>query len=148
MKKRKDTFEGDLAAIWDILETARSPAGLLSVKIKEMQSGTFIGCPALDPDIKDFKKKYDLDDQAARKLAEAKAYRSDTWATDCALLHKHLETSNKPSARVMMMLSKLRSKEPLPEPDARVAPGVGGAAAPAAPVDPVEKLKEMMKNNP
>merc|ERR1712048_1267582 len=76
-----------------------------------------------DPDIKDFKKKYDLDDQAARKLAEAKAYRSDTWATDCALLHKHLETSNKPSARVMMMLSKLRSKEPLPEPDARVAPG-------------------------
>lgn len=29
-----------------------------------------------------------------------KAYRSDTWATDLVLLHKHLETSNKPSARL------------------------------------------------
>lgn len=123
MKNRPDSFEGDIAALYDILETARSPAGLLSVKIKEMQDGTFIGLPKMDPDIKDFKKKYELDDQAVRRLAEAKAIRKVTWHTDVELLHRHLETSNKPSARIMMMLGKLRSCEPLGDPETRIAPG-------------------------
>lgn len=123
MKKRDETFPGDLVALWDILETARNPAGLLSVKIKEMQEGTFIGQPKMDKDIKDFQRKYRLDDQATRKLAEALQNRPGTRQQDMELIHKHLETSNKPSARVMMMLGKLRSNEPLGEPDKRVAPG-------------------------
>merc|ERR1719150_294631 len=123
MKQRADTFEGDLVALWDILETARSPAGLLSVKIKEMQEGTFIGEPKMDKDIKEFKKKYNLDDQATRKLAEVLQNRAATRKEDIELIHRHLETSNKPSARVMMMLGKLRSGEPIGEPDKRIAPG-------------------------
>eukprot|EP00927_Polykrikos_kofoidii_P083539 TRINITY_DN8577_c0_g1_i1.p1 TRINITY_DN8577_c0_g1~~TRINITY_DN8577_c0_g1_i1.p1 ORF type:complete len:292 (+),score=55.42 TRINITY_DN8577_c0_g1_i1:77-952(+) len=123
MKNRTDTFEGDLIALWDILETARVPAGLLSVKIKEMQDGTFIGEPKMDKDIKEFKKKYNLDDQATRKLAEVLQNRSATRKDDIDLIHRHLETSNKPSARIMMMLGKLRSGEPLGEPDKRIAPG-------------------------
>lgn len=123
MKNRQDTFEGDLIALWDILETARVPAGLLSVKIKEMQDGTFIGEPKMDKDIKEFKKKYNLDDQATRKLAEVLQNRSSTRKDDIELIHRHLETSNKPSARIMMMLGKLRSGEPLGEPDKRIAPG-------------------------
>merc|ERR1719412_1002415 len=123
MKKRADTFEGDLVALWDILETARSPAGLLSVKIKEMQEGSFIGQPKMDKDIKEFQRKYRLDDQATRKLAEALQNRPQTRKEDIELIHRHLETSNKPSARVMMMLGKLRSGEPIGEPDKRIAPG-------------------------
>merc|ERR1712232_798521 len=42
---------------------------------------------------------------------------------DIELMHRHLETSNKPSARVSMMLSKIRTGDPLPEPDKRIAPG-------------------------
>jgi len=123
LKLRPDTFDGDLIALWDILETARNPAGLLSVKIKEMQDGIFVGQPKVDKDIKDMQKKYRLDDQATRKLAEALQNRPNTRKEDIELIHKHLETSNKPSARIMMMLGKLRSGDPLGEPDKRVAPG-------------------------
>lgn len=123
MKNRQETFEGDLLALWDILEHARSPPGLLSVKIKEMQAGTFVGQPTMDKDIKEFQKMYKLDEQATRKLAEVLHNRKETREQDIELMHKHLETSNKPSARVMMMLGKLRSGEPLPEPDKRIAPG-------------------------
>merc|ERR1711963_20503 len=122
MKTRVDTFDGDLVVLWDILETARNPAGLLSVKIKEMQEGSFIGQPKMDKDIKEFQRKYRLDDQATRKLAEALQNRPQT-RKDIELIHRHLETSNKPSARVMMMLGKLRSGEPIGEPDKRIAPG-------------------------
>merc|ERR1712039_503545 len=137
MKKREETFDGDMTALWDILETARVPAGLLSVKIKEMQEETFIGQPKMDKDIKDMKKMYKLDDQATRKLAEVLQNREATRKEDIELIHRHLETSNKPSARVMMMLGKLRSGEPLGEPDKRIAPG--------SYLDRVEQEKEKNK---
>ncbi len=123
MKTRKDTLEGDIEALYDILERARSPAGLLSVKLKEMQEGTFVGRPKLDPDIMEFKKKFGLDNQAVTRLAESKNIRKATWDKDVDILHKHLETSSNASARVMMMLSKLKSGADLGEPDKRVAPG-------------------------
>merc|ERR1712151_1400632 len=123
LKKRPATTAGDLAALWEILENARSPPGLLRVKIGEMQANTFIGQPTVDKDIKDMQKKYKLDDQATRKLAEVLQQRTESREKDIELMHRHLETSNKPSARVMMMLGKLRSGEPLPEPDKRIAPG-------------------------
>lgn len=123
MKTRAETFEGDLIALWDILETARNPAGLLHVKIKEMQDGTFVGLPKLAKDVRDMSRMYQLDDQATRKLAEALEKRAATRKEDVELLHKHLETSNKPSARVMMMLGKLRTGQPLGDPDQRIAKG-------------------------
>merc|ERR1719293_144982 len=123
MVKRKDTHDGDMHALWDILETARVPAGLLSVKIKEMQDGVFVGQPKIDKDVREMQKMYRLDDQATRKLAEALQNRPNTRKEDIECIHKHLETSNKPSARVMMMLGKLRSGESLGEPDKRIAPG-------------------------
>merc|ERR1712232_1501595 len=88
-----------------------------------MGEGTFIGQPKMDKDIKEMKKMYKLDDQATRKLAEVLQNREATRKEDIELIHRHLETSNKPSARVMMMLGKLRSGEPIGEPDKRIAPG-------------------------
>merc|ERR1712113_876592 len=99
---------------------------LLRVKIGEMQANTFIGQPTMDKDIKEMQRMYKLDDQATRKLAEWIQLRADTRERDVEQLHRHLETSNKPSARVMMMLGKLRAGDhvtPLPEPDRRIAPG-------------------------
>merc|ERR1719293_576476 len=137
MVKRKDTHDGDMHALWDILETARVPAGLLSVKIKEMQDGVFVGQPKIDKDVREMQRMYRLDDQATRKLAEALQNRPQTRKEDVEIIHKHLETSNKPSARVMMMLGKLRSGESLGEPDKRIAPG--------SYLDRVEREKEQDK---
>jgi len=137
LKKRPVTWEGDLLALWDILKDARSPPGLLQAKIREMQANTFVGQPTMDKDIEDLQRKYQLDDQATRKLAEVLQKRSATREQDVELMHRHLETSNKPSARVMMMLGKLRSGEPLPEPDKRIAPG--------SYLDRIEREKERKK---
>merc|ERR1711920_373458 len=115
-----------IAALWSILEDARSPHALLRVKLGEMQANTFIAQPTMDKDIKEMQRMYKLDDQATRKLAEWIQLRSDTREQDVEQLHRHLETSNKPSARVMMMLGKLRASDflaPLPEPDRRIAAG-------------------------
>eukprot|EP00928_Gymnodinium_smaydae_P078944 TRINITY_DN62996_c0_g1_i1.p1 TRINITY_DN62996_c0_g1~~TRINITY_DN62996_c0_g1_i1.p1 ORF type:complete len:309 (+),score=51.55 TRINITY_DN62996_c0_g1_i1:44-928(+) len=122
LKKRPATWEGDLVALWDILENARNPAGLLRVKIGEMQANTFVGQPTMNADIKKMQKMYNLDEQASWKLAEVLQQRGNK-AEDIECMHRHLETSNKPSARVMMMLGKLRSGEKLPDPDKRIAPG-------------------------
>merc|ERR1712100_317026 len=42
MKNRPDK-EGDLEKITECLDRARSPTGLLSVKIAEIEAGTFVG---------------------------------------------------------------------------------------------------------
>jgi len=139
LKKRPVTWEGDLLALWDILKDARSPQGLLHAKIREMQANTFVGQPTMDKDMEELQRKYQLDDQATRKLAEVLQKRSATREQDVELMHRHLETSNKPSARVMMMLGKLRSGEPLPEPDKRIAPG--------SYLDRVEREKERKKED-
>lgn len=123
LKNRPATWEGDLVALWDILEDARNPPGLLRLKIEEMQANTFIGQPTMDKDIKEFKRKYKLDDQATRKLAEVLQKRPETREQDVEIMHRHLETSNKPSARVMMIFGKWKTGEPLPQPDKRIAPG-------------------------
>eukprot|EP00929_Paragymnodinium_shiwhaense_P111965 TRINITY_DN80214_c0_g1_i1.p1 TRINITY_DN80214_c0_g1~~TRINITY_DN80214_c0_g1_i1.p1 ORF type:complete len:373 (-),score=67.80 TRINITY_DN80214_c0_g1_i1:133-1251(-) len=131
MKKRKASFHEDIGALYDILETARNPAGLLSAKIGEMQKGTFVGRLKMDKDLKEFVKRYNLDEQAKRKIAEIIANREETRREeDILFLHRHLETSNKPSARVMMIFSKLKFavdekniQKLIGEPDKRVAPG-------------------------
>eukprot|EP00913_Durusdinium_trenchii_P021124 g19848.t1 len=76
MKKRRDTFESDLQALWVGLEGAKNPSGdgmrMLMMKLKDMRMGTFKGMTALDKKIHDFAKRNRLDAQAAVKLAEAR----------------------------------------------------------------------------
>merc|ERR1712203_586422 len=123
MGERPSTAQDDIAALWEILEYARSPPAMLQSKIQEMEANTFIGRPKADKDIRKLQKMYQLDDEATRKLTEVLVKRIETREQDLEMLHRHLETSNRPSARIMTMLSKLRSGEPLPEADRRVAPG-------------------------
>ncbi|CAL1125713.1 unnamed protein product [Cladocopium goreaui] len=42
MESRQDTFREDIKSLGETLETARSPPGLLSVKLREMEDGTFV----------------------------------------------------------------------------------------------------------
>merc|ERR1719238_2460643 len=96
--------------------------GLLMVKIKEMQQGTFVGKPKPDKEIEDLGKKYKLDESATSRLTEVLAKRPDR-KKDLEQLEMHLKTSNKPSALVMMMLAKLRRGEDIGEPEFKAAPG-------------------------
>jgi len=123
MKKRKETHDQDIAALYEVLELARNPAGLLSVKIREMKEGMFVGKPKKAKDIQEVAKKYKLDDQAKSKLAEVMEQRQETREADLAMISKHLEVSNKPSSMVMMLLKKIRSGETVPQPDKRIAAG-------------------------
>lgn len=122
MKKRRDTFESDLQALWVGLEGAKNPSGMLMMKLKDMRMGTFKGMTALDKKIHDFAKRNRLDAQAAVKLAEVLQNRADI-DNDLAKLAKHLERSNKPSSLVMMMLRDLREGKPIKDPEYQPAIG-------------------------
>merc|ERR1712151_654874 len=102
------------------------PQALLRSKISDMQNSTFIGAPTMDKDIKEMQKMYKLDTQATRKLAEWLQVRSETRDRDIQTMHRHLETSNKSSARVMVLIGKFKKEDihtPLPEADKRVSVG-------------------------
>lgn len=122
MKKRADTFEADMEALWVGLEGARNPSGMLMIKIKDMRQGTFRGMTALDHTIQDFAKKHRLDAQAAVKLAEVLGKREDS-ESDLVKIGKHLERSNKPSSLMMMMLRDIRDGKPVKDPEYGAAIG-------------------------
>merc|ERR1719401_1561757 len=113
MKKRKATFEEDMSAIWEILEGARNPSGLLMVKVREMAEGIFRGFSTPEADVAAFAKRFGLDAHASAKLAEVLSRRGDP-KEDMKKLAKHLERSNKPSACCMLMLKGLREGKPVP----------------------------------
>merc|ERR1712151_1048348 len=100
------------------------PQALLRSKISDMQNSTFIGAPTMDKDIKQMQKMYKLDAQATRKLAEWIQLRPETRDRDLERLHRHLETSNKTSARVMQLVGKTSDiRAELPKPDSRISIG-------------------------
>merc|ERR550525_664197 len=70
MRKRKDTKEQDLAKLYEVLERARSPTGLLTVKIGEMECGQFVGKIKPDKDVERLARKFKLDDHVTSRLTE------------------------------------------------------------------------------
>jgi len=115
LKARKATFGDDIIKLWDELKTARSPAGLLMSKIRQMEDGTFIGKVEPTKDVKRLTEKYRLDEDARTKLADFVSKRPRTAKEDIAEIERRLETSGRPSATVMTMIVKLQRGEKLPE---------------------------------
>jgi len=117
MKGRQDTFEGDMLKLWEKLEDAREPAGLLVVKMREMEEGTFIGKQKADKDLATIVKRYQLDHTAESRLADILARFDEQKKKEMyEELERHLEVSNRPSAMVMMLLRKLSEGQPLGRP--------------------------------
>merc|ERR1711959_506002 len=134
MKNRQDTFVEDIERLWDVLERAREPAGLLTVKMREMEEGTFMGKQKPDEKLKAMIKKFKLDDQAESKLADILArYDPEKKAAYYQEIDKHLEVSNRPSAMVMMLLRKLGDGSPL---------GRVGRPAPGSYLDRMERERK------
>lgn len=122
MKKRNDTYEEDIASMYEILKGAKNPADLLMVSIRWMADGTFNGLDTPNPDVAKAAKRYKLDAPSAFKLAESLQGREDPDG-DLKKINTHLERSNKPSSLVMMMLKSLKSGNAVEE--CKKAPAVG-----------------------
>merc|ERR1719433_420606 len=123
MKNRQDTFEGDMLKLWEKLEDAREPAGLLVVKMREMEEGTFVGKQKADKELLTLSKKYALDATAESRLADIigrfdEAKKKEMYEE----LDRHFEVSNRPSAMAMMLLRKLSEGQSLGRPGP-AAPG-------------------------
>lgn len=123
MAKREATFAGDMFKLWELLEQARSPEGMLVSKMREMETGSFIGKTVPDEELMAVVKKFRLDEAAEAKLSDVLAKYDPTKRREyMGELGKHLEVSGKPSATVMMLLKKLGQGLPLGKPG-QPAPG-------------------------
>jgi len=122
LKKRNNTFDDDIAALYEILRGAKDPRNLLMLSVRQMAEGTFRGTETPDDDVAVVAKKYKLDAPAAMKLAEVMETREDKKG-DLKKMAKHLELSNRPSALVMMMLKDLKNGGAVKDPTHAAAVG-------------------------
>merc|ERR1719198_2126145 len=111
MKKRKDTKEQDLAKLYEVLERARSPTGLLTVKIGEMECGRFVGKIKPDKDVERLARKFKLDDHVTSRLTELVVRRKDTKEDDLDRIEQHLRYCKRPSAMATLLAGKLLEGE-------------------------------------
>merc|ERR1719378_590116 len=80
LKKRNNTFDEDVASMYEILKGAKNPADLLMVSIRWMSEGVFRGTQTPNPLVEKTAKKYKLDAPSACKLAEVLDNRDDPEA--------------------------------------------------------------------
>lgn len=124
LRRRPCTFANDVEAIGDVMSTARSPGATLLLKIKELQTGTYVGPPPCFKAVKMLTDKFNLDLESRQKLQEAMMKLNPEKAKSVIeQLDEHLERSNKPSALVMMNLAKLKKGEDLGEVTRKPTPG-------------------------
>merc|ERR1719356_918507 len=97
MKKRMDTKEQDIAKLYEVLERARSPTGLLTVKIGEMECGQFVGKIKPDKDVERLAKKFKLDEHVISRLTELAVRRKATKEDDLERMEQHLRYCKRPS---------------------------------------------------
>merc|ERR1719329_1552231 len=105
--KRGQTKEEDLAKLYEVLETARSPTGLLTVKIGEMASGRFIGKIKHDKEVERIAKKFRLDDPVKSRLTELTVRLKDNKEELLDRLEQHLSYCKQPNAIATILCGKL-----------------------------------------
>lgn len=111
MRKRQDTKEQDLAKLYEVLERARSPTGLLTVKIGEMESGQFVGKIKPDKDVERLARKFKLDEHVKSRLTELVVRRKDTKDLDLERIEQHLTYGKHPNAMATLLAGKLLEHE-------------------------------------
>merc|ERR1719464_83375 len=111
MKKRQDTKEQDIAKLYEVLERARSPTGLLTVKIGEMECGQFVGKIKPDKDVERLARKFKLDDHVTSRLTELVVRRKGQKEEDLDRIEQHLRYCKRPSAMATLLAGKLLEGE-------------------------------------
>lgn len=112
MQGRTDSFEADMLTLWELLERAENPSAVLSEKLGELASGTFVARSKDHGAVVKFCKKYELDETATKNLIDALAVRErDHEANikrDLDKLAVHMEHSSHPSKLISMKLKEIR----------------------------------------
>merc|ERR1719220_2831625 len=111
MKKRQETKEQDIAKLYEVLERARSPTGLLTVKIGEMECGQFVGKIKPDKDVERLARKFKLDDHVTSRLTELVVRRKATKEEDLERIEQPLRYCKRPSAMATLLAGKLLEGE-------------------------------------
>merc|ERR1719464_2191840 len=121
MKRRKDTKSQDLAKLYEVLERARSPTGLLTVKIGEMESGQFVGKIKPDKDVERLARKFKLDEYVKSRLTELAVRLKDKKDQHLDRLEQHLRYSKHPNAMTTLLAGKLLEHQVEELPDLKEA---------------------------
>eukprot|EP00913_Durusdinium_trenchii_P014811 g13889.t1 len=100
MRKRQDTKQEDIEKLYEVLERARSPTGLLTVKIGEMECGRF--------DVERLARKFRLDEPVASRLTELVHRRKqqgepDRAQKDLHTIEQHLRYCKRTSAMATLL---------------------------------------------
>ncbi|CAE7437906.1 unnamed protein product [Symbiodinium natans] len=116
MKKRQDTKAEDIEKLYETLERARSPTGLLTVKIGEMESGRFIGKVKPDKEVERLARKFKLDDPVASRFTELihrrkKDNEIDRMHKDLNTIEQHLKYCKRANAMATLLVGKLLEGE-------------------------------------
>lgn len=112
MRKRQDTKQEDIEKLYEVLERARSPTGLLTVKIGEMECGRFVGKIKPDKDVERLARKFRLDEPVASRLTELVHRRKqqgepDRAQKDLHTIEQHLRYCKRTSAMATLLAGKL-----------------------------------------
>jgi len=118
-QRRKDTWDDDLARLWEDCEGCqRNPTALVMKKVSDMYAGTFVGIlQGKNPEVIAIGKKYKLDVEAKRRLEEALMKRDEAERKQIlADMDLHLAATSNTSKCVMRLLSFLMKGNPMPAP--------------------------------
>lgn len=121
MDMRQDTRERDLAKLYEVLDIARNPEGLLIKKLDEMECGGFRANFRTDEAIDGLVNKFGLDDSARWRLVELRVRRRDQIAEDHERLQQHLPYCVDPSYTTVALIKRLVQGRLTGLPDLRAA---------------------------
>ncbi|CAE7724541.1 unnamed protein product [Symbiodinium sp. KB8] len=117
MKTRED-FDEDMQVLWHIMEKGaqnnKKAVDVMLVKIREINNGTFIGKDLLDPEIKDFAWKYNLDDQLLHRLIKTMKKRKHHKSQDLKDMDERIGNAKHPSGLLVRMLEGLEENGKMP----------------------------------
>jgi len=113
-KERQAVFEGYISKLWDLLNTARRPAGPLTSKIRQMEEGTFVSSTEPGRGVGRRIGKYRLHENTRTKLTDLISKRIATTVGDVFVTGRRLESSGRLSATAMTTVIKLQRGRKLP----------------------------------
>ncbi|CAK9090372.1 unnamed protein product [Durusdinium trenchii] len=131
----------DLAKLYEILETARSPSRLLMAKTEEMEDGQFVTNFKRDEHIDRLCEQYRLNDAARCRLVELRVRRPQSQEEDHRRLEEHLQMCEDTSFTAESLIKKVTQGRLSELPD------LSEAKAIAAQLDQVaqRKLREVVE---
>eukprot|EP00930_Biecheleria_cincta_P029616 TRINITY_DN2057_c0_g2_i11.p1 TRINITY_DN2057_c0_g2~~TRINITY_DN2057_c0_g2_i11.p1 ORF type:complete len:137 (-),score=26.58 TRINITY_DN2057_c0_g2_i11:82-492(-) len=119
----------------------KKPVDVMLVKIRELCNGTFIGKDLLDPDIKDFVWKYNLDDQLLHRLIKTMKKRGKHKKQDLRDMDERIGNAKHPSGLLVRMLEGIEEHGKMPPAPGWLVQGGHAGSARREPADTKEPKK-------